>query len=156
MEVRRATLDDVLGMVELWKEFMDLHAALQPFWTRDPRGHEAWTGFARQHVEDADKLALVAVEDGQTIGYALAAVLEYPPVLTTSRYGMIRDTAVTAAHRGRGAGRALCEAMEQWFRARGVRHVELHVSTANAGARRFWRRMGFDDFVEKLARELPG
>jgi GNAT superfamily N-acetyltransferase len=153
MKIRLATTRDIPVLQELWKEFMDFHAEQEPFWTRSKKGHEVWAGFFQGHIDDDDKLALVAEDAGQLVGYGLAVLQEYPPVLVLSRYGMIRDMAVTATHRRRGVGRALFAEMERWFLIRGVEHVELNVSVANEGARRFWRSMGFRDFIEKLARD---
>jgi ribosomal protein S18 acetylase RimI-like enzyme len=153
MDIRLAETQDIPALQELWKEFMDFHAAREPFLTRAQDGHETWAGFVREHIDDDDRLAIVAEDAGQLVGYGLAALQEYPPVLVMSRYGMIRDVAVTAGHRRRGVGRALFAEMERWFLVRGVKRVELHVSVANEGARRFWRAMGFRDYVEKLARD---
>ena len=153
MTIRLAATKDIPALQELWKEFMDFHAEGESFWTRARDGHEVWAGFCQQHIDEDDKLALVAEDAGRLVGYGLAALQEYPPVLVLSRYGMVRDMAVTAGHRRRGVGRALFAEMERWFLARGVEHLELNVSVANEGARRFWRAMGFRQFIEKLARD---
>jgi GNAT superfamily N-acetyltransferase len=82
---------------------------------------------------------LVAERDGRVIGYALAFDL-----LTLFANGVVcelQELVVTEPERGRGAGRALVEAL--LARARRVRAVELTVPTRRAGE--FYRRLGFEE-----------
>lgn len=50
---------------------------------------------------------------------------------------------VDPAHRGAGFGRALVEAITAWASARGAYALRLMVTLANAGAIRFYERLGF-------------
>jgi len=152
--IRRATADDLPRLVPLWQEFMDYHRAFDPFFTRDEGGHHRWVAFLADKVDTEDWQLLVAEVDGRAVGYLIATVLEYPPVLTVQRYGYLQDVAVTAPHRGRGVGTALYREAERWFRDRGVERVELSVSVHNLRTRDFWRRLGFGEHVERLARSL--
>ena len=52
---------------------------------------------------------------------------------------------VREAHTGRGLGSAMLRAAERWARRRGLRRLELYVSTANPRAHRLYRRLGFVD-----------
>lgn len=56
----------------------------------------------------------------------------------------IYDIAVDEEHRGRGLGRALLEAAEQWSRERGLSSVSLHVFGANEVARRLYESSGYE------------
>jgi GNAT superfamily N-acetyltransferase len=51
--------------------------------------------------------------------------------------------AVVAAAEGRGAGRALLRAAEDWARAHGYRRLTLNVFAGNQRARRAYDRAGF-------------
>jgi ribosomal protein S18 acetylase RimI-like enzyme len=50
---------------------------------------------------------------------------------------------VDPACRGRGLGERLLRALEAWIASQGADILQLAVSEHNAGADRFWRRMGF-------------
>ena len=50
---------------------------------------------------------------------------------------------IREAHTGHGLGSAMLRAAERWARRRGVRRLELFVSTANPRAHRLYRRLGF-------------
>ena len=48
----------------------------------------------------------------------------------------------------------LLEAAHEWFRRRKIPYVEIHVSVRNEAARRFWRKHGYTEFLERLRLEL--
>ncbi len=50
---------------------------------------------------------------------------------------------VDGAHRGRGAGRMLVAAVEDWARARRLRTLKVRSSVARAEPHPFYRRLGF-------------
>lgn len=50
---------------------------------------------------------------------------------------------VAPAHRGRGIGRELLDAVIEWARAAGARAVELGVTCGNTPASRLYARAGF-------------
>lgn len=154
MRLREATVDDVPRLVELWAEFMDHHRAGDPFYTRAPGAEEAWAAFVRDGLGGEDWLVVVGEEGGEVVGYCLAQILERPPIVANRWYGFVQDLAVTATHRDRGVGSALFERVETWFAARGVDRIELNVSAYNETARTFWRRKGFGDYLERLAKPL--
>jgi ribosomal protein S18 acetylase RimI-like enzyme len=52
---------------------------------------------------------------------------------------------VGSRNRGRGIGRALIRAAEERAGERGAGHITLTTHKRRAGARRFYRRMGYED-----------
>jgi ribosomal protein S18 acetylase RimI-like enzyme len=63
--------------------------------------------------------------------------------------GWVNYLAVDPAWRGRGLGRMLMDAAEQWLLARGCPKVNLQVRTSNEHAVAFYRHLGYgtDDVV---------
>jgi len=88
-------------------------------------------------------LVLLAVADGAAIGIAVCFVgfstFRARPLLN------IHDLAVLPQHRGKGAGRALLQAAEDYARRQGCCRLTLEVLESNSGARALYRRFGFDD-----------
>jgi ribosomal protein S18 acetylase RimI-like enzyme len=153
MKVREARADDIQSIVELWKEFMDFHRARDPFFQRAPHGPERFAVFVGENIDHPDWLVLVATDDDLPIGYCMAAILEYPPVFVAPRHGFVQDIAVTAAWRRNGVGRALVEHTERWFAEQAVTRIELQVLAANEVSEAFWKRLGYGDYVLRLAKE---
>jgi ribosomal protein S18 acetylase RimI-like enzyme len=56
----------------------------------------------------------------------------------------VYEIQVEPAHRGRSLGHTLMRAVEDLGRALGFHKVKLTVFSANVGARRFYRRLGYD------------
>jgi ribosomal protein S18 acetylase RimI-like enzyme len=87
-----------------------------------------------------DGVALLAEEDGRTVGYALARFGDHGP---TTVY--VTDLWVDAASRGRGVGRELLRLAAERASARGSTHVLLDVDSRNTEAIAFYRALGFEE-----------
>ncbi len=61
---------------------------------------------------------------------------------------------VDSEHRGRGVGRALISAAEDWARQRGARDVMLTTQKRRSGARRFYQSMGYEATGYRFHKEL--
>jgi GNAT superfamily N-acetyltransferase len=83
---------------------------------------------------------LVAWDGSKPVGHAHVAWAE-----TTLGVPEIGDVFVPVELRGRGIGTELSEAAEQMARGRGHRQISISASTANEGALRLYRRLGYRD-----------
>lgn len=70
----------------------------------------------------------------------VAAILRDYPADGTWYLGFM---IVDATQRGRGLGRSIYSAIENWATARGAREIRLAVLEANQRGERFWRSLGF-------------
>jgi ribosomal protein S18 acetylase RimI-like enzyme len=154
ISLRKARLDDVDALTELWIEFIDFHQDFDSFFSRAKKGHERFADFVRENIDNSEWLVLLAVENDKPIGYCMSAVMTYPPVFDMKLYGFIQDLAVTESHRRRGAGSRLVEETLRWFRKQGVKRVEVQVATTNPLSQAFWRRHDFVDYITRLARQI--
>jgi ribosomal protein S18 acetylase RimI-like enzyme len=91
----------------------------------------------------------------------LAAIADDDSLLATAMVGhdghrgWVYYLAVDAAQRGRGLGRQLMEACEEWVRSRGIRKIQLMVRAANQVAVGFYEHLGYaDSDVTVLGRRL--
>lgn len=98
------------------------------------RSREEW----RARLEDPDAATFLASSEGHDLGLA-----------TGSRYHGRTGAAglfgmwVDPAHRGRGIGDALVDAVVAWARASGYERVLLDVANENPSAIRLYARKGF-------------
>lgn len=113
-----------------------LKAALRLFLKR-PRLGFVWLAFA----------------DGQPAG---CSVISY--AISTSIgavVGKLDDVFVADGFRGKGVGEAMLRALEKQLRKEKVRRIDTAVVTDNAGAARFYARMGYRALgEERLAKVL--
>lgn len=150
--VRRARAGDLPGIVRLWREMWDFHAPLDPRFEATPAADTVMAGWIEENLGSERSAVFVAEGDGGLEGYCLAMILENPPVLPHQFYGYVSEVSVRP--RRRGLGGRLLEAAHAWFREHRLPYVEVNVSVRNEAARRFWRKMGYGEFLERLRREL--
>lgn len=65
------------------------------------------------------------------------------PGLETAPEAVVQALAVDADARGRGVGRRLMAAAEDWARRQGLRHVALHTHVRRADAHAFYEALGY-------------
>ena len=68
---------------------------------------------------DQTPVFLAIAPTGEPVGFLEASIRSKAPGCTTGRIGFIEGWYVDKAHRGRGAGRRLVQAAEDWARAQG-------------------------------------
>jgi ribosomal protein S18 acetylase RimI-like enzyme len=85
---------------------------------------------------------LVAVVDGQVVGYA--TVRQWSPIPSHAHVLEINGLAVAPAHQGHGVGRALVQASVTRARQQGARKLTLRVLGTNTRARRLYESCGFE------------
>jgi ribosomal protein S18 acetylase RimI-like enzyme len=130
--IRLAAKSDRARLRELRDEF-------QRELAKPPFLQEPWDAIAAD-VDDAirDGVALIAEENGEAVGYALASVVPETPIR-----GHLYDFFVRDGSRRRGIGLALVAEVAKRLRERGVTHLSLDVGIGNEGARRLYERLGF-------------
>jgi GNAT superfamily N-acetyltransferase len=101
----------------------------------------------------SDEVILVAEEgDARPLGFIhLVTAVDY---FTHEAHGHVSALVVAPAGEGRGAGRALMGAGEEWARGRGYRLLTLNVFARNTRALKFYGQLGYGADTLKYAKEL--
>lgn len=96
--------------------------------------------------------AFVAVLDGEMVGLA---TVHARAVLHVARpVAQLTALVVPPAMRGRGVGRALVAAAEQWARAQGADRLVVTTALHRADAPLFYERLGFEHTGRRYVRKL--
>jgi|SRR5215211_2828190 len=102
------------------------------------------------HLEEALTVLFCLIDDAYTL--LNPHVERY---YEKDRYcARIMSFVVGSGHRGRGVGRALISAAEDWARQRGARDIMLTTHKRRAGAHRFYRSVGYEATGYRFPREL--
>ena len=152
--IRQATRDDVGGILSLWDEMMQYHAALDARFRPAPDGEKHWAKILRDWLRDDDACVLVADAEGQLVGYIIGMMRENPPVLLPPTYGLVSDICVDPAWRQQGIGRRLFEALKDWLKEEELFTIQLNVAHFSSVSQAFWRAMGCEDFMDRLWLEV--
>jgi len=125
-----------------------------PPW-RDPQKMiatvQGWiTESIKQH---GNKTMVIVAEDehGERLGFA---TVSHDTHFTGEGQAYIGELATSEEAEGRGVGKALAQACEQWAREQGYRILSLATGAANERALGFYRHMGYLDEDVKLVKLL--
>jgi GNAT superfamily N-acetyltransferase len=112
---------------------------------------QTWiTGSIEQHGQ---KTVIFVAEDelGERFGFASVS---HSTHFTGEGQAYLGELATAEAAEGRGVGKALAQACEQWAREQGYRILALTTGAANERALGFYRHLGFLDEDVTLVRLL--
>lgn len=145
--IRRAEPDDFAAVATLLAELG------RP--APGPATRATMAAVYRRHLARTDTHSLVAEVDGEVIGFLS---LEFRERLNrTTPQAWVPDLIVSAAHRRRGAGRALLQAGFELARQRGCWSVTLESGYSRAEAHQLYKSAGMADqglfFVLQLGGE---
>jgi len=148
--VRPARSGDRGGVVMLWKEMIDIHAAIDSRLSIAPGWRAQVERSVRRWLGDRDSHLIVAEVADLVMGFALGGLAESTMGLTPGSHGHIAHMCVSAQWRRRGVGRQLFASLRDWFVRRGVPSIHLYVSCLNPVSQQFWRELGFEDYISRL------
>lgn len=140
----------------MWERLVAYHRQLDgdlPSATLD--GAQRYARSLTERIHDSHTCTYVAEANGQLIGYVLGVVVDYPPEMFQQEpSGFLADIYVDEAHRRSGVGKALVDALAEWFRAHDLSYFEWHVAARNQEAVAFWRAMGGRDVLIRMRADL--
>jgi GNAT superfamily N-acetyltransferase len=154
IEFIRAKTSNLDRLIEIWKDFMDYHKKLDPFFTRSEDGHLKFRSYMESVLNNDDYLLLVVWADNSIEGYALAQVNYYPPVFERTRHCLLTDIVLTEALRGKGIGKQLFEEVKKWSLGKDLDRIELRVVPQNKPAYDFYTKLGFRAYLHDMFIEL--
>jgi GNAT superfamily N-acetyltransferase len=144
----RADRDFIVGVVPRLRAFGA--PPLRPITALDRAEREALERALAAPSDDA--ILFIGEADGNPAGIAYAqTATDY---FTRERHGHLAIIAVAEAGEGRGVGRALLAAVEQWASERRYRFLTLNVFAGNERARAVYERAGYAPDTIRYAKVL--
>lgn len=148
--IRAATIGDAAAVLSLWMEMMDYHARLDSRLRVSPDGSRHVAKAIEHWLLDDTAQLLVAQARDDVVGFTLGGIVDVGLGLKPAKYGHIAHMCVTSEWRRRGVGRQLFTALRRWLQGEGLGSVHIYVSHFNPASQRFWRSLGFQDYVDRL------
>ncbi len=156
LTVRRATRDDIAVLAEL-DLVLPQHQGRSPVFSAGelPTLEEALADW-EESIDDLDYATFVAEYDGRVIGSSVGCSVEkssaHSGLARPDNAGFLGYAAVLPEARGRGAGRALGEAVLQWSADTGYTAVVTDWRVTNLLSSRTWPKLGFEQTFHRLHR----
>ncbi len=156
MRIRPAEGQDVAEFRPLWRELAQSEAAIDGRASLEHQAEEVFRRTVPLWMERDDAQVLVAEANGRVLGYAIGLIHENVPVFSLARYGQLSDIYVGKPWRAKGIAIGLYGTLENWFRTRAVSVVQTNVLHGDAATQRFFRSLGFEDYMLHLWLDLEG
>jgi ribosomal protein S18 acetylase RimI-like enzyme len=154
IEIRDATSADAPGLGKLAAELVDLHYRFDPL--RFIQIENAAVGYGRflgSRAGDPKAFVLVAIDDGNVVGYTYAAMEGKDWNDLRDPAGMLHDIYVDATYRRRGVARKLALAAFARLEKMGAPRIVLKTAAKNETAQKFFASLGFRDTMIEMTRE---
>lgn len=149
MRIRKATMNDVEALREMYRELEEDCVKYQPeHFVTGFRENE----FFEKILSSPNQDILVAEINGRPVGFSHVMILEQKHVacLKPQTAVYIQDLEVRAETRGRGIGSKLMEASKEYGLARGADFIRLQVFPQNTDGIRFYERNGFREMMKTM------
>lgn len=157
--VRPAEKKDLPALGRMGTGLVHFHHALDQQRFMVPAGDDDLEGGYRWWLEkemgDKKALVLVAEVDAEVIGYAYGRFEGRDWGKLLDRRGELIDIWVDEKARRTGAGRALCEAIIEGFRAKKIHQVVLYAASENPRAQAMFKSIGFRPTMVEMTLDLP-
>ncbi len=154
MSVRQAKPQDLDTLVLLWRELMDYHASLDPFFQVVPHANRLARAQFAEGLIDTYRRVFVAEDEGLVVGFVTASQMDLHPIYPHRSRASINDISVTRAYQRRGHGRDLVMAVRDWASEEKLAALDLHAAWRNPNARRFWVALGFEERLVIMEKRL--
>ena len=143
MEIRKAEIRDIPGMIELLKQVGQVHHEIRPDIFR--AGAQKYDEAALPEIlTDNSRPIFVAVRSGFVLGYCFCIHQDCQgdPVLLDRKELYIDDLCVDESCRGQGVAKALYAHTVAYAKAANCDAITLNVWEGNDTARRFYENAG--------------
>ena len=151
--------DEQRHLPEVRNCVMELQDFERSFDPRMPGGAEIVDDYMLQtfhQCKESQGQVLVAEVDGDVVGYAtVLSKVESEGVENGGlEYGLVADLVVKNQFRGRGIGKLLLDAAEQYARSHGVSWLRIGVLSGNQAAQGLYESSGFSNIYTELEKDL--
>ena len=134
----------------------DYEAAFEPDRRRDPDFTVEHWREVQHRCAEKHGILLIAEDEGKPVGWAFAhdQNAELFVVAPERCHGYLAEIFLMPQARGKGLGRALIAACEDWARGRGHKLLTIGVLAKNPGAIRAYEGTGYEPYVVTMRRYL--
>lgn len=156
--IREAARRDRDLLAEMFRAFVEEQSAWGGMFGVESGPHDEYSEmfdrvFAAEESSDWT-IRIAETEAGSPVGFLMATFSTRPDFFHEASRGKIEDAWVRPEHRRSGIARALALEALGWVRSRGAGRVILQVAGRNAAGQAFWRRLGFEPFMDVMEMDV--
>jgi len=105
-----------------------------------------------EYINRENNNCFIAYEDEQPIGYAVVNIRQYQNHLFQDYHCSlyIQEMCVNPEYQKKGIGERIMEEIICFSEEKGISRIELSVWSNNINAKSFYKKMGFDTYLENM------
>jgi ribosomal protein S18 acetylase RimI-like enzyme len=154
-QIRQANGNDIESIIPLWRELFLIHEPMNKSFEMDSDAEIHYYSYLKTIIESQNRseaflFVAVTQSERRIVGYIMGMRHKSPPVFKTKEYGSIYDICVTQQYRRQEIGKNLVIKVIQWCHELDIERIEIHAATENSVALKFWKKMGFTTYMEKM------
>lgn len=152
IKVRNARIEDKEFILSLLPRLTEFEL---PAW-REPKQMNSADEevLSRALLTNPPEAAIFVAEDGDSARLGFIHLNVSTDYYTREKHGHVSDIVVAPAGEGRGVGKTLMLAGEEWAQSRGFRWLTLNVFAHNFRARTLYEKLGYQEDTVKYLKEL--
>ncbi len=154
IRIREAISEDMFAIMELKKAMADYHRALDAFYLPGEELRPGFENFLRNRMDHEDAKIIVLETAYGLSGYFIGIIKKSKPFVVPEQTGHISDAFIEESYRGKGWGKRMLKEILDWFKRRGITHVELSVDVRNRTGVAAWEALGFVPYMFKMRLDL--
>lgn len=152
--IRKANVEDIPPIVNLWEEMMNLHAKKSDLYDIKPNARQIYAYYLKEVLKSSESIVIVYEIENKVIGYLMAEESLRPPVYKEERIGTVVEICVRGKHRNKGVGEELLDEIEKWFINRGITRIECIISNFNEISKGFWFKNNYKPYNLMCVKKL--
>lgn len=155
MNIRKAGFDDYPKVNPILVEVEQLHVELEPEIFRTIENYDL-AHYSDLVTSNESVILIAELEDGSILGALIALIGEWPvlEVFHGGRYVMVKELSITQSAKGKGIGKALMAAAEEWARLQGIDQIQLSVWDRNQKAIAFYEALGYTPYIHNYQKKI--
>jgi len=146
--IRKATIKDVEELRNIYFEFMQGVAELDPFYKQDAEhwhSEESLHDIIKDLIKKNRRLFLLEI-DGKAVGFIDIRIKKREEVYKIRKTGHIESIYIKPELRGKGYSKLLIEKATEWFKSKGLENFTVGTYAPDKKAREFWEKQGFKEY----------
>lgn len=162
IKIRKATIKDVDTIVDLWKEFRNIHSCivvnnnpeLKPYTRLKSDATKIWKGYILKQLASKDAYVQIGYVDNKIAGFNLSFVKDNIPVFSLEKIGNIGDLYVKKEFRGLGISSKFKNNAIKWFKKKGLNYASIQVWDKNIKSKEIYKNWGFEDVHIEMRKKI--
>ncbi len=153
MIIHKAEASDTTTILKLVKKLVDLHHRLDEYYKAAAEYKDLEERIA-DWFDDKNIAVFIAEDNGSVIAYIRGGIEEAPYYANVKKIGVLNDVFVEEAYRRQKIAEELFLRLEEWFKMKNIKNIELSVDARNETGIVLWKSLGFFEYKLRMRRDI--